>query len=477
MACCADLEASIAALSARNPDLGAKIAQALGVIERCLALYGVQHTCFSFNGGKDSTVLLHLLRVAVARHWAAAGGAGAGAAAAPDADAAFREMPIMFFQTDDEFPELLAFIEAVKAQLGLTYVLFDGVPYKEGLETMVRDGRLRAAVMGQRRGDPYTDDLDHFSPSTAGWPPFMRVSPVLLWGYADTWAFLRGCGLPYCALYERGYTSIGYVRNTVPNEALRISGGGGGGGGGGDGGDGGVAGTGAEEEEAAVAAAAPRYRPAYELEDERLERAGRGGGGGGGGAAATRRVVTFVTGNKKKLEEVVAILSAGAAELPCDVTNTKLDLPELQGEPAEVAAAKVRLAAEEIGGPAMTEDTSLCFNALGGLPGVYIKWFLEKLGHGGLNNMLAAYEDKSAYAQCIFAYCAAPGAEPVTFVGRTAGKIVGARGPLDFGWDPVFEPDEGGGKTFAEMAKPDKNAISHRGRALAKLKDYLMEHG
>ena len=200
-------------------------------------------------------------------------------------------------------------------------------------------------------------------------------------------------------------------------------------------------------------------------------------GAGAGAGAHTRSVVTFVTGNAKKLEEVVAILGAGAAELPCDVTNAKLDLPELQGEPAEVAAAKVKLAAEKIGGPAMTEDTSLCFNALGGLPGVYIKWFLEKLGHAGLNDMLAAHEDKSAYAQCIFAYCAGPGAEPVTFVGRTAGKIVGARGPLDFGWDPVFEPDEGGGKTFAEMAKPDKNAISHRARALALLRTHLIaEH-
>ena len=40
-------------------------------------------------------------------------------------------------------------------------------------------------------------------------------------------------------------------------------------------------------------------------------------------------------------------------------------------------------------GPALVEDTSLCFNALGGLPGVYIKWFLQKLGHDGLNRMLA----------------------------------------------------------------------------------------
>ena len=56
----------------------------------------------------------------------------------------------------------------------------------------------------------------------------------------------------------------------------------------------------------------------------------------------------------------------------------------------------------------MVEDTSLCFNACGGLPGPYIKWFLAKLGHDGLNRMLAGFEDKSAYAQCIFAFT--PGA-------------------------------------------------------------------
>jgi inosine triphosphate pyrophosphatase len=67
----------------------------------------------------------------------------------------------------------------------------------------------------------------------------------------------------------------------------------------------------------------------------------------------------------------------------------------------------------------MVEDTSLCFNALGGLPGVYIKWFLEKLGHDGLNRLLAGWEDKTAYAQCIFALSLGPDDEPKVFVGRT----------------------------------------------------------
>ena len=55
----------------------------------------------------------------------------------------------------------------------------------------------------------------------------------------------------------------------------------------------------------------------------------------------------------------------------------------------------------------MVEDTCLCFHAYKGLPGPYIKWFLEKMGHAGLNQMLAGFEDKTAYAQCTFAY--APG--------------------------------------------------------------------
>mmetsp|Transcript_5133 Transcript_5133/g.5881 ORF Transcript_5133/g.5881 Transcript_5133/m.5881 type:complete len:160 (+) Transcript_5133:3-482(+) len=156
--------------------------------------------------------------------------------------------------------------------------------------------------------------------------------------------------------------------------------------------------------------------------------------------ASSRPVVTFVTGNAKKLEEVRRILGIDSEKrtvegetkptLNFEIKNEKFDLPELQGEPIEVAAEKCKLAIEQMSskGPVMVEDTSLCYNALGGLPGVYIKWFLDKTGHAGLNNLLKAYDDKSAYAQCIFAYCAGVG-EPVhTFVGQTHGKIVPARG-------------------------------------------------
>ncbi len=171
-------------------------------------------------------------------------------------------------------------------------------------------------------------------------------------------------------------------------------------------------------------------------------------------------------------QEVRAILGA---DFPFTLLNATVDVPELQGEPENIAAEKCMLAAQRLGGPVITEDTSLCFNALGGLPGPYIKDFMEKTGHAGLNNILAAYPDKSAYAQCIFAFCAGPGAPPVVFPGRTPGRIVPARGPTDFGWDPVFQPD-GFEETYAEMSKEVKNTISHRFRSLEALQYYLRHH-
>ncbi|KAL3920617.1 MAG: hypothetical protein SGILL_003173 [Bacillariaceae sp.] len=182
--------------------------------------------------------------------------------------------------------------------------------------------------------------------------------------------------------------------------------------------------------------------------------------------------ITFVTGNKKKLEEIKRILTTGA-EIPFEITNQKLDLPELQGDPVEIAKEKCKLAAQKVNGPVFTEDTSLCFIALNGLPGPYIKWFLEQCGHDGLNKMLDGFDDRSAYAQTIVAYTTGPEDEIHVFDGRTNGKIVQPRGPLDFGWDPVFEPDEGEGKTYAEMDKDFKNSISHRGRSFEKFRAFL----
>ncbi|KAJ9080147.1 acetyl-coenzyme A synthetase 2, variant 3 [Entomophthora muscae] len=194
--------------------------------------------------------------------------------------------------------------------------------------------------------------------------------------------------------------------------------------------------------------------------------------------------LVFVTGNANKLAEVQAILKTS----PISITSHKLDLPELQGEVEEVAKEKCRKAAELLNGPVITEDTALCFDALKGLPGVYVKWFLEKLGHDGLNKILLGYESKNASAVCTFAYSEGPGFEPILFQGITKvwssflniisvlthnqGSIVPPQGPINFGWDPIFLP-EGHSQTYAEMSSELKNTLSHRGKALALLREYF----
>ena len=133
---------------------------------------------------------------------------------------------------------------------------------------------------------------------------------------------------------------------------------------------------------------------------------------------------------------------------------------------------KAKLAATYSSNPILVEDTSLGFKAFGGLPGPYIKDFLSNLKPEGLHRMVSPFDDHSATAMCIFAYCENKDSEPTLFVGKCEGKIVEPRGSRDFGWDCVFEPT-GYELTFGELDKTIKNEISHRARAIAKLKEYL----
>ena len=137
--------------------------------------------------------------------------------------------------------------------------------------------------------------------------------------------------------------------------------------------------------------------------------------------------IVFVTGNPNKLKEVREILSQGGN--PISIESQNLDsmsslplffwgfpelvyefpVPEIQGTTVEVASAKCRRAAELVGGPCITEDTALCYEALNGLPGPYIKYFLTDIGHDGLNRLLVGFESKKAEALCTFAYSSGPG--------------------------------------------------------------------
>ena len=234
----------------QDPGLQAKISKALKIVLRALALYPSGKLAFSFNGGKDSSVLLHLLRAAVKKLGEQDFAAGspsssslAAAAAAVDKGPPPPAFHSFFFARSDDFEELEEFVGQTDRRYQLQLEYLTNPDFKRGLqEYMDRTGAL-AMVLGTRRGDPNAGDQEFFSPSSEGWPAFMRVNPILDWTYHDVWAFLRTFNFEYCSLYDRGFTSLGSIHNTVPNAALKASAGG--------------------------------FAPAYMLADASLERSGR----------------------------------------------------------------------------------------------------------------------------------------------------------------------------------------------------------
>ena len=192
-----------------------------------------------------------------------------------------------------------------------------------------------------------------------------------------------------------------------------------------------------------------------------------------------RKVINFVSGNKNKLRELNEILSENFKDII--VKQLDIDLPELQGIPEDIVRGKLKLAIEKskgLEGPVLVEDTSLCFNAYGGLPGPYIKYFLKSIKQEGLYKMACAFEDHSAYAQSIFGLQKNGNSEPHLFIGKTDGEIVSPRGQKNFGlsgWDPCFKPNCSS-KTYAEMEEDEKNKISHRGKSSKALIDWLKKN-
>ena len=88
-----------------------------------------------------------------------------------------------------------------------------------------------------------------------------------------------------------------------------------------------------------------------------------------------------------------------------EVKQLDIDLPELQGLPENTIKGKLKITLEKsknLKGPILVEDTSLCFNAYGGLPGPYIKYFLKAIKQEGLYKMACVFDDHSAYVQSIF---------------------------------------------------------------------------
>lgn len=188
--------------------------------------------------------------------------------------------------------------------------------------------------------------------------------------------------------------------------------------------------------------------------------------------------LVFATNNPHKLQEIRAILGSDfLVKGLCDIGCIE-DIPETADTLESNAAIKARYVKEHYGYDCFADDTGLEVTALGGAPGVYSARYAGP-GHDSAANVALLLEnmknedDRTARFRTVIALTEGDGIKE--FEGIVNGRIIESlRGDGGFGYDPVFVPD-GYDMTFAELSAEEKNSISHRGRAVAALLQYLTE--
>jgi len=217
-------------------------------------------------------------------------------------------------------------------------------------------------------------------------------------------------------------------------------------------------------------------------------------------------MLRYVTTNEGKVREAMAYLD--------DVRQLDFDYTEVQaGDLEAVAARGAREAYAHAGEPVIVDDAGLFVDGFDGFPGPYSSYVEDTLGIERVGRLARREDATRARFRCVIAYCDGEGfeatPEPVDhgdrrghdlaadergsaatdetvvtaeadaasvpvklFAGATPGRIVEPRGDGGFGYDPIFEHD---GRTFAEMTPAEKNAVSHRGRALGTFAEWFVD--
>ena len=187
----------------------------------------------------------------------------------------------------------------------------------------------------------------------------------------------------------------------------------------------------------------------------------------------------LASNNKKKLAEMQRILAPlGVNVVTADMLGKKLTDVEEDGDTFEANAhIKAVAACEEMNMPAIADDSGLCVDYLGGAPGIYSARFSGVHGDDEANNDLLLQKldgvplaQRTAYYVCAIC-CVFPDGREITVRGECHGLIGFERdGDGGFGYDPLFIYD---GKAFGRYTAEEKDAVSHRGNALRKLREEL----
>ena len=196
----------------------------------------------------------------------------------------------------------------------------------------------------------------------------------------------------------------------------------------------------------------------------------------------TQRIV-LASSNPGKLKEFGALLADSGFELVTQASLGIADVEETGASFVENALLKARHAARASGLPALADDSGLCVDHLHGAPGLYSARYAGSHGDNAANNAKLLRElgelpaeQRGAFFICVLALLQhADDPAPLIAEGRWHGRVLDApRGAQGFGYDPLFLP-RGQTLSSAELEPALKNRLSHRGQALAKLREQLRE--
>jgi len=189
--------------------------------------------------------------------------------------------------------------------------------------------------------------------------------------------------------------------------------------------------------------------------------------------------LVFATNNPNKIAEIQAQLGDGYTFKSLRDIGCTEEIPETSPDLPGNARQKAWFIRDNYGYDCFSEDTGLEVDGLGGKPGVDTAHYAgpERSARGNNEKVLAGLEGKTVRTARFRTFiCLLLDGEEHLFEGRCEGRIAaGPSGTDGFGYDPIFIPSEGDGRTFAEMTKAEKQEISHRGRAVQKLTTFLRE--